>query len=361
MVRIDALSRLAQRDRVGDLPRDVRLWVWREVDEFPDRCSWVAFSYVHRHLVEAFGVSVDGADNLRASDAVDPVAHATEVAVDNALAVTLWREADGHLLERVRLQSMHEHPRQEARGAKMRTSVTAPSLWVVLEKVRNPVEAVHHASNHEKGRLLHRLGAFRAVRSWPGFAPDQECQDRDAEAATSVPPRASFNKSAWQCAVLLEIALEEQLAVSGSGDISGVGVFRRVPRCKVQRMHLHEVEEADTARISRHIFASTSCSVNFRWRLSPADRRVAPSVPLEFGASDGNNLRPRIEGEHGHGAPLGGACTPERPSDPVQGVQHHALQSTCILGLQHLVPLHTLMAEVEQRRTRSDRPSSFRN
>ena len=152
LVRIDALSRLAQRDRVGDLPRDVRLWVWREVDEFPDRCSWVAFSYVHRHLVEAFGVGVDGADNLRASDAVDPVAHATEVAVDNALAVTHWREADGHLLERVRLQSMHEHPRQGVRGAKMRTSVTAPSLWVVLDKVRNPVEAVHHASKQSRKR-----------------------------------------------------------------------------------------------------------------------------------------------------------------------------------------------------------------
>ena len=133
-------------------------------------------------------VGVDVADDLRASDAIDPVAHATEVAVGSALA-------RGHLFDGVRLQSMHEDPGQEVRGAEMRTNVTVPSQCVVVENAGNPVAEVHHASNHEQGRLLQHLRAVRVVRSWQLLAPDQDCQYRDAEATPSVPPRASFDRS----------------------------------------------------------------------------------------------------------------------------------------------------------------------
>ena len=51
----------------------------REIYEFPDRCSWVVFWRIIRHLVEA-SVLVDGADHLVASDAIHPAAHAAEVA-----------------------------------------------------------------------------------------------------------------------------------------------------------------------------------------------------------------------------------------------------------------------------------------
>ena len=44
------------------------------------------------------------------------------------------------------------------------------------------------------------------------------------------------------------------------------------PRCRGSPL-----PEKKSARISRHIFASTSCRLNFRWRLNPADRRMAPS------------------------------------------------------------------------------------
>ena len=188
VVRCDALTRLAQGDRVEDLRRDIRLRERREVDEFPDRCQRDVFSCIFRHLVEAFGVGVGGMNDLVASDAIDPVAHATKVAVDSDFSMTI---AHGHLLERIRLQSMHVDPCQEARGAEMTTSVTRPSQRVVLGKGGNPVEEVHHAGNHEQARLLHRLRAVRAVRSWQLLDPDWECEDREAEVTPSVPRRAS--------------------------------------------------------------------------------------------------------------------------------------------------------------------------
>ena len=67
------------------------------------------------------------------------------------------------------------------------------------------------------------------------FVPDQEYQDRDAEATPSVPPRASFDRSAWQCVVLLDVALDKQLAISWRGEVSRAGVFG---------VHLHEIEDA---------------------------------------------------------------------------------------------------------------------
>ena len=141
------------------------------------------FSRVRRHLVEDWRVGVDDVNDLRASEA-----HATEVVVNCALAAEIWKEAHGHLLEWVRLQSMYEDMGQEARGAETRTSVAVPSQCVVQEKARNLVDEVHHAGNHRQGRLLHRLQAVRVVLSWQRFASHQEGQHRDAEAATSVPP-----------------------------------------------------------------------------------------------------------------------------------------------------------------------------
>ena len=66
--------------------------------KFRDRCQRVVFSCTFRHLVEAFGVGGDGADDLVASDALDPVAHAAQVAVDGAFSMIFGEEAHGHLL-----------------------------------------------------------------------------------------------------------------------------------------------------------------------------------------------------------------------------------------------------------------------
>ena len=55
------------------------------------------------------------ADGPHSSDASDPVEDAAEVTVECALAMSLWKEAHGHLLEQARLQSVHEDPCQEAR------------------------------------------------------------------------------------------------------------------------------------------------------------------------------------------------------------------------------------------------------
>ena len=70
-----------------DLRRDVRLRRRSEVDKFTDRCQGVGFSCIFRHLVEAFGY---GADDLVASDAIDPLEDATALAVDSARAMTFW-------------------------------------------------------------------------------------------------------------------------------------------------------------------------------------------------------------------------------------------------------------------------------
>ena len=84
VVRFDAHTRLTQRGPAEDLRRDVRHRKRREVDELPDRCSEVVFSCVRRYLVEVVGVGV-GADDLHARNAIDPMAQATEVAIDCAL------------------------------------------------------------------------------------------------------------------------------------------------------------------------------------------------------------------------------------------------------------------------------------
>ena len=78
-----------------------------------------------------------------------------------------------------------------------------------------------------KGSLLHRLRAARVARSW------QQCHDRDAEETPSAQPRASFDRSAWQCVALLEVALKEQPAMSWSCVVSCVSVFCGVVRHKV--------------------------------------------------------------------------------------------------------------------------------
>ena len=109
----------------------------------------------------------------------------------------------------------------------MRTNVAASSQCRVLEKARSPVAEVQHASNHEQGRLLHRLRAVRAVRSSQVLAP--RCQDRDAEATPSAPPRASFDRSAWQCVVFKHTQWKTSSQSLGVGEVSCVCVFGGVP------------------------------------------------------------------------------------------------------------------------------------
>ena len=117
---------------------------------FFERCQQVVFSFIFRYLFDAPGVGVNGADDCLASDASDPVARASEVAVDSALVMTFWSGAHGHSPEVVRLQSMHEDPCQEPRRAETRSSVTALLQHVVLETAWNPVGAVHDIGNNEQ-------------------------------------------------------------------------------------------------------------------------------------------------------------------------------------------------------------------
>ena len=113
-VRFDAHTRPAQRDCLGDLRWDVRLRERREVDVFPDRCgSCFRVSFVTS--LRPFFLSVDGSDDLRASDAIDPIAHATDVAVDFGLCRGLLKKTHGDHLEWVRFQRLHEDPDQETR------------------------------------------------------------------------------------------------------------------------------------------------------------------------------------------------------------------------------------------------------
>ena len=74
---------------------------------------WGVFWRTLRHLIEASGALVDGADHLVASDAIHPAAHAAAVAVDSAFSTALRNKAHGHLLERVRLQRTHARKREE--------------------------------------------------------------------------------------------------------------------------------------------------------------------------------------------------------------------------------------------------------
>ena len=124
--------------RVGGLRRDVRLAGVKSMHS-PIGASGSCLP-APLDLVEAFGVGV-------ASDAIDPMGHATKVAADCALSTTFGQKHTDTSLGR-RLQSMHEDPCQEARGAEMRTSGTVPSQRVVLETAGNPVEEVRHASNY---------------------------------------------------------------------------------------------------------------------------------------------------------------------------------------------------------------------
>ena len=71
---------------------------------------------------------------------------------------------------------MQEDTCQEARGAETRTSVTVLSRCGVLEKAGHPVGEVHHAGNHDHGRLLYGLRTVRVVRSWQLLAPDSPDQ-----------------------------------------------------------------------------------------------------------------------------------------------------------------------------------------
>ena len=99
------------------------------------------------------------------------MAHATEVALNCAVAVASGKK--------------HTESDKSGNEDQRRSAVAVRLCW---GRPRDPVEEGHHASNHEQGRLLHRLRAIRVKRSWQLLAPDQESQDRDSEDTPSVPP-----------------------------------------------------------------------------------------------------------------------------------------------------------------------------